>query len=586
MKNSVKRFSVVVGFLALLVVLAVNALVTRHQVASQVEAHYSVEHTQQVLLELAQIDSLLTQAESGQRGFLHTDNEQYLRSYTRATNEIESYIKRLAELTADNPVQRPRIPQLRELTQHKLAEMAETIRLHRAGDLDGARALVQSDDGLLTMQQIRAVLADMQQEEVTLETRRTQAYAQSVKRTVASVYATTALAILGLGFLAFYILREIRLREKHGEQIRQREEWFRVTLTSIGDGVIATDENGLVTFINPIAEQLAGTTLAQSRGRNVQKVLPLFNEATQKPVENPVSIVMKRGVIVGLANHTVLKRPDGTTIPIEDSAAPIRDDKNRLVGVVLVFRDASKDRNAQEILRKTEKLAAAARLAATVAHEINNPLEAVGNLLYLAKATPSMPLEATEHLQLAEQELERVSHITRQTLGFYRESGTFDTVEISELMESVLKIFDNKVRNKRIRLETHLERCEVRGRMGELRQLVSNLISNAIDAVAPGGGLKLATSCITTEDGTAVQISVEDDGPGVDPRHLEHIFEPFFTTKKDIGTGLGLWVSKQIVERHGGRIQVNSPGKDRGGAKFTVTLPLTEGEKSAIALAN
>ncbi len=286
---------------------------------------------------------------------------------------------------------------------------------------------MDSDDGLLTMQQIRAVLAEMRQEEITLESRRTQAYAQSVKGTIAGVYATTAIAILGLGFLAFYILREIRLREKHGEQIRQREEWFRVTLTSIGDGVIATDEKGRVTFINPVAEQLAGVTLAESKGREIQNVLPLFNETTQKPVDNPVTIVMQKGVIVGLANHTVLIRPDGTTIPIEDSAAPIRDDKNRLVGVVLVFRDASKDRKAQEILRKTEKLAAAARLAATVAHEINNPLEAVGNLLYLAKATPGMPLEATEHLQLAEQELERVSHITRQTLGFYRESGTLDT---------------------------------------------------------------------------------------------------------------------------------------------------------------
>jgi len=215
MKTSVKRFSVVIGFLALVVVLAVNALVTRYQVGSQVEAHYWVEHTQQVALQLSEIDSLLTQAESGQRGFLYTGNEQYLGSYNRASVEVESDISRLAELTADNPVQQPRIPQLRELTQHKLAELSETVRLYRVGDLDGAKALVQSDDGLLTMQQIRAVLADMRQEEITLETRRTEAYAQSVKGTVASVYATTAIAILGLGFLAFYILREIRLREKH-----------------------------------------------------------------------------------------------------------------------------------------------------------------------------------------------------------------------------------------------------------------------------------------------------------------------------------------------------------------------------------
>jgi PAS domain S-box-containing protein len=479
-------------------------------------------------------------------------------------------------------VQRPRIPQLRELTQHKLAELVETIRLDRAGDLDAARTLVQTDDGLLTMQQIRAVLADMQQEEITLESRRTQAYAQSVKRTIASIYLTTVVAILGLGFLAFYILLEIRLRERHAEQIRQREEWFRVTLTSIGDGVIATDENGRVTFVNTIAEQLTGTTLSQSKGREIQDVLPLFNETTHTPVENPVSIVMQKGLIVGMANHTVLQRPDGTTTPIEDSAAPIRDDRGKLIGVVLVFRDASKERNAQEILRKTEKLAAAARLAATVAHEINNPLEAVGNLIYLAKTEPGAPPPVIENLQLAEQELGRVAHITRQTLGFYRESGTLDLVEISELVESVLKLFDNKLNTKKIRLEKRLEQCEVRGRTGELRQLVSNLISNAIDAVAPGGSLKLEASCVNHDQAPAIQITVEDDGPGIDPLHQEHIFEPFFTTKKDVGTGLGLWVSKQIVERHGGSIHIDSRGQNLPGARFIVRLPADEAEESEI----
>ena len=585
MKTSVKRFSIVFGFLALLLVLAINALVTRHQLDSQVDAHHRVIHTQQVLLELSQIESLLTQAESGQRGFLYTNNEQYLVAYTRATGELDSHINRVAELTADNRVQQTRVSQLRELAQHKLGELAETIRLHRAGDIDASQAVVQSDVGLYTMQQIRGVLADMQQEEIALEQRRTPAYAASVRSTVASIYVTTLVAALGLGFLAFYILREIRLRERHGEQIRQREEWFRTTLTSIGDGVIATDERGRITFINPIAEQLAGITLAQSKGRDVQSVLPLFNETTQKPVDNPVQIVMQKGIIVGMANHTVLQRPDGTTIPIEDSAAPIRDDKNRLVGVVLVFRDASKDRKSEEILRKTEKLAAAARLAATVAHEINNPLEAVGNLLYLARVTPGVPPEAAGHMQHAERELERVSHITRQTLGFYRESGTLDSVEVSEVVESVLKIFDNKIRGKRIRVEKRLQLCELSGRTGELRQLVSNLISNAIDATGTGGGLYLDVACVKTEHGTSVRISVEDDGPGLDPRHADQIFEPFFTTKRDVGTGLGLWVSKQIVERHGGSIHAEPRGRDLKGARFTVLLPVKETKESEAALA-
>lgn len=585
MKTSAKRFSVVIGFLVFVFLLAVNGIVIRRGVAAQTDAHYWVEHTQQVLLELSRIDSLLTQAESGQRGFLYTNNEQYLAPYGRAIDEIESHLDRLAELTADNPMQRVRMPQLRDIVQHKFSEMAETIRIYGEGDVDAAKALVQSDDGLFTMQQIRGVLADMQQAEITLEKRRTEEYARSVRRTVASVYLTTVVAVFGLGFLAFYILREIRLRERHAEQIRLREEWFRITLTSIGDGVIATDEKGRVTFVNPVAEQLAGIKLEQCKGRDVQSVLPLFNETTQKPVENPVGIVVLKGVTVGLANHTVLKRPDGTTIPIEDSAAPIRDDKNRLIGVVMVFRDASKDRNAQEILRKTEKLAAAARLAATVAHEINNPLEAVGNLVWLAKATTGVPQEAVGYLQHAEQELERVSHITRQTLGFYRESGTLDSVDLSEVVESVLKIFDNKIRGKRIRVEKRLQPCELQGRTGELRQLISNLVSNAIDATGTGGSVNLEVACVKSEHGSAVQISIEDDGPGLDPRHAGQIFEPFFTTKQDVGTGLGLWVSKQIVERHGGSIHADARGRKLKGARFTVVLPVREGTEVEAALA-
>ena len=354
----------------------------------------------------------------------------------------------------------------------------------------------------------------------------------------------------------------------------------RITLTSIGDGVIATDEKGRVTFLNNVAENLMGTTLAQAKGREIQSVLPLFNETTHKPVDNPVKIVMEKGLIVGLANHTVLKRPDGSTIAIEDSAAPIRDDKGRLIGVVLVFRDASKERSAQEILRKTEKLAAAARLAATVAHEINNPLEAVGNLLYLAKTSPGLPPHALESLQLAEDELERVAHITKQTLGFYRESGTLETVEMAELIDSVLKLFNNKLQGKRVNIEKHLEPCGVAGRPGELRQLVSNLVSNAIDATPPGGRLKIHSCCVSGDFGPAVQISVEDDGPGIDPLHEKQIFEPFFTTKKDVGTGLGLWVSKQIVQRHGGSIHASSRKGGLPGARFTVLLPANVEEET------
>jgi signal transduction histidine kinase len=240
-----------------------------------------------------------------------------------------------------------------------------------------------------------------------------------------------------------------------------------------------------------------------------------------------------------------------------------------------VFRDATYDRKSQEVLRKAEKLAAAARLAATVAHEINNPLEAVGNLIYLAKATPEMPTEAVEQLTLAEQELARVSHLTRQTLGFYRESSAAVLVEVPDLIESVLALYSNKFNTKNISVVRDYGECPpVQVVRGEMNQVVANLISNAADAVGHNGVITIRLACKPGAAGPVVHLAVQDDGPGVTEENAQRIFEPFFTTKKDVGTGLGLWVVKEIVERHGGAVAVNSHNGDGShGAIFTVELP-------------
>ena len=441
----------------------------------------------------------------------------------------------------------------------KLNELGQTISYYRAGKPEEAKAIVLSDDGRLLMTRIRSLIEEMVREEDSLWTARSATYQRSVRVTIACIYLASGLAAIGLGFLAYFILHAIGLRERHARLIAEREEWFRVTLTSLGDAVIATDGQGQVTFLNTVAEELIGVKVEQAKGRAIEEVFRIFNESTLLPVENPVKKVMEVGRIVGLANHTVLQKSDGVMMPIEDSAAPIRDDRERLVGVVLVFRDATYERKSQELLRKSEKLAAAARLSATVAHEINNPLEAVGNLLFLAKGTAGVPAAAADYLGLAEQELERISHITRQTLGFYRESKVPNEIDVAALVESVLKIYSNKLKTKNIRLERHFSKCPlIHGLAGELKQVVANLVSNAADAAPENGTIRVGLSCVETSEGKMVEVSVQDDGPGIRPEHHEMIFEPFFTTKKDVGTGLGLWVSKEIVDRHGGRIQALS----------------------------
>jgi PAS domain S-box-containing protein len=585
-----KRFSVISGFLALLLLLAVDGLIIRRQLAVQVDDQTWVGHTQEVLLQLSNTESLLKDAETGQRGFLYTGEAQYLEPYNLAVTQVQPAIDRLAKLTTDNPREQQRVPELRNLATRKLAELAKTIELYRGGEKDAARDLVLTDRGLLTMEEISSVISEMQQDETDLRTARTETYQRSVRITVICIYVASILAAVGLILLAYFILREMALREKYSAEIKQREQWFRVTLTCIGDGVMATDERGVVTFINPVAEQLTGTTFSQAKGKAIAEVFPIFNEVSLKPVDNPVRKVMESGNIVGLANHTVLRHRNGSLTPIEDSAAPIRDDKGQLVGVVLVFRDATSERKSQELLRKTEKIAAAARLAATVSHEINNPLEAVSNLIYLAKMRNGVPPDAVGDLTLAEQELKRVSHVTRQTLGFYRETSTPAPVDLPSLVESVLRLYTNKFASKQIHVRSDFQPCPpLQGWPGELQQVVANLISNAADAVSLNGRMKVSVNCIEGSNGKrekTVRFQVEDDGPGISLENLDRIFEPFFTTKKDVGTGLGLWVSKEIVERHGGIIQVETH-RDNGshGTVFNVLLPCSADLKSEAASA-
>jgi PAS domain S-box-containing protein len=571
-----KRFSVISGFAVLLAVLVINTAVTRRQIAIQDSNQGWVDHTQRVLLELRTVESLVTDAETGQRGFLYTGEERYLEPYNNASVEVDAHMDKLAALVVDNPQQSARIPALRVLSKKKLGEIAHTIELYRAGKKDETRAFVLSDVGRIDMEKFRALAADMGRDESALEAKRLQDVNSSTRTLVRTLYLATSLAVIGLMFLALYIVREMDQRERHAAEIREREEWFRVTLGSIGDAVIATDKKGIVTYVNQVAEDLTGIKLAEAKGKAIHQVFPIFNEHTRRPVDNPVAKVLESGLIMGLANHTVLQRRDGTLVPIEDSAAPIYDDGNQLRGVVMVFRDVTLEKQSQSVMRKAEKLAAAGRLAATMAHEINNPLEAVGNLIYIVRHTANLPDEVMGYLAMAEQELERVSHITRQTLGFYRDSSEPGPVEMPAVIESVLKIYDNKIRGKGVALEMQLapECPAIFGLQGEMKQLIANLISNAADAIGQGGKIRIVMAPASRAQSTGVELKVEDNGPGIATEHRSHIFEPFFTTKKDVGTGLGLWVSKEIAERHGGNIELSSGnGGSLGGAVFTVFLP-------------
>ena len=255
----------------------------------------------------------------------------------------------------------------------------------------------------------------------------------------------------------------------------------------------------------------------------------------------------------------------------------------RMVGI---GADIDRRRREEEALRRSEKLAAAGRLAATIAHEINNPLEAVTNLMYLMRQAPDDSREMRELLKMAEEQLTRVNHIARQTLSFYREPSVPEMVDAAQAFEELLAIFQSRLTAKHVTVEKEFQCVErLRAFKGEIRQVLSNLLTNAIDASPQGGRLVLRVKYGVTLNGTrrsTVLMEVEDFGAGIQPQDRERIFEPFFTTKSDVGTGLGLWVSRQIVEKHGGTLDFRtSLEKGSSGTCFCVVLPGTMTEPVA-----
>ena len=252
------------------------------------------------------------------------------------------------------------------------------------------------------------------------------------------------------------------------------------------------------------------------------------------------------------------------------------DERGSATGLVGVCSDVTHRHLEEEALRRSEKLATAGRLAATIAHEINNPLEAVTNLIYLMRQDTGIKPDTRDLLRLADEQLARVNHIAKQTLGFYQDRNVPEAVDMVQTLEGLLSILQSRINAKQLRIERDYENaCLLKGFRGELRQVLSNLLTNAIDASSSGG--KLIVRVKPERNGSQVDrvhIEVEDFGSGIHPSDQGRIFEPFFTTKSDFGTGLGLWVTKELVEKHGGTIAFRSNCQNgNSGTCFSVMLP-------------
>jgi signal transduction histidine kinase len=276
-----------------------------------------------------------------------------------------------------------------------------------------------------------------------------------------------------------------------------------------------------------------------------------------------------------VAQDTALIRKNGTRILIADSGAPIRDQTGEIIGIVLVFRDITLERRTQDTLLSNEKLAVTGRLAATIAHEIHNPLDAVSNLLYLMRNGTS-PEEFPQLIDMAESELGRVTQISRAMLGLYRESRAPVSVEIKSTLEDVLLLMEHRFLELQVTLQTDLPSpLRVHAFPAELRQVFTNLLANAAEACSPGGTIRVSASYTNGNSAAAgASIVIRDNGPGIAQEILSQLFQPFFTTKGENGTGLGLWVSRGIVNKHGGSINIaSSTDSVTHGTAVTVFLP-------------
>ena len=342
---------------ATLVVLAVFVFgwVLYTNTRSLAEAAKLVEHTWAVVGELEATLRTLNEAETGQRGYLLTKIPSYLEQYESAVAAVRGHLTRLHTLTEDNPPQQKRLRDLEDLVRARLDELADTIRLFSAGDASAALRTVEAGFGKQLMNRIRRAVESMRAEESVLLAQRSERAGAAARRvTMASLIGGLSFLALVAGFLAV-VRMDLLGRERAQAEARDSEERCNTMLRSIGDAVLATDGDGLVTFLNPVAERLTGWPASDALGRPVEEVFRILNENSRAAVESPVRRVIRDGLVVGVANHTILISREGAEIPIADSAAPIADARGDLAGVVLVFRDIAEQRLSD---RATQRLAA------------------------------------------------------------------------------------------------------------------------------------------------------------------------------------------------------------------------------------
>jgi PAS domain S-box-containing protein len=364
------------------------------------------------------------------------------------------------------------------------------------------------------------------------------------------------------------------------KKVIKSEQWLTTILKSIGDGVIVTDTEGVITFMNPVAETLTGWTQKEAAGNRLEEVFYTIDEDIQERRENLLEKIIKTEKTVNLESNTLLVARDGTRRPISDSGAPITDDNHTLLGTVFVFRDMTEERKMEENLHKLEmeKMESLTILAGGIAHDFNNILTVVLSNITLAKMSMSSVEELLKILAEMEKILFKAKNLTHQLLTFSKDGVCIrKPASIAELLKDTTEF---AVRGSSVTCEFQipedLQSAEIDA--GQISQVINNVVINAEQAMPEGGVIRICAENVVVnqkdglplKEGNYVLISIKDEGIGIREEHLKRVFDPYFTTKQR-GSGLGLATSYSIVKNHGGHIAVESEAGV--GTAFHMWLP-------------
>lgn len=377
---------------------------------------------------------------------------------------------------------------------------------------------------------------------------------------------------------------DITKRVEAERNLRESMERYKATLTSIGEGVIAVDESGLIQMMNPVAEMMTGWKLTESKGKPLDKIFNISNAFTSEVVESPAVKVLRIGEIVGFANHTVLKSRDGREYYIADSGAPIKDELGKIRGVVLVFRDVTEKYIIEEQMKNAQKMEAVGQLASGLAHDFNNILAGIIGSAEIISDFVKGNQEAEMFVDKIKEAAMNANNLTRQLLDFSRKpKKEIEKIEMNALISSTIDFVKASIGDKiEIKAEYYNPKAIIIGNKTQIQNAMINLIFNARDSMPEGGIIKLSVSehemnghsigKLLLPPGKYVKLSVLDTGSGIDEGIVSRIFDPYFTTKPaGKGTGLGLAMVQKTVAEHKGTVLVTSePGK---GSTFEIYLP-------------